>query len=73
MPATEAVASSWVALSGVPEVMGEGADHVMVGVALLTVSETLAEAELYLVASVGVKVTERLCVPAVSIVVAGGV
>src|SRR5690242_15733252 len=52
--------------------MGAGADHVITGDALFTVSVTLAVAELKSVASVGVNVTESVADPAPGIVPATG-
>ena len=49
-----------------------GAAQVTTGVAWVTVSVTLPVAVVYLLVSVGVKVTESVCGPAVSTVPAAG-
>jgi hypothetical protein len=73
LPGTLAVASNWVALSAVPGVMTAGVGQVILGVAWLTMSCTEAVAAEYVFISVGVKVTESVCVPAGSTVPAAGV
>jgi hypothetical protein len=73
LPGRLAVASSWVALIAVPAVMAAGVAQAIVGVAWFTASCTEAVAADYVVISVGVKVTESVCVPALSTVPATGV
>jgi hypothetical protein len=73
LPGRLAVASSWVALIAVPAVMAAGVAQAIVGVAWFTASCTEAVAAEYVVISVGVKVTESVCVPALSTVPAAGV
>src|SRR5947209_6018823 len=73
LPGTEAVAFSWVAESAVPYVIAEGGAHVTTGVALLTVSCTVLLTVVKLVVSVGVKVTERVSVPAAGTLPSAGV
>jgi hypothetical protein len=53
--------------------MAAGVAQLIVGVALLTVRVTVAEAVLYRVVFVGVKVTESVCDPADRTVPAAGV
>ena len=52
--------------------MGEDTGHVTDGVALVTVSVTAACAAVKFTVSAGVKVTEGVCVPAVSTAQAAG-
>jgi hypothetical protein len=62
-----------VALSAVPTLTAAGVLQVIVGVALLTVIEFDFVPDKTLVVLVGVKLTERECVPAVNTVPAVGV
>jgi hypothetical protein len=72
LPGVLAVASSCAALSAVPLVIAAGAGQLIVGVALLTVSVTLPVAELKLVVLLGVNVTDKVWLPAPSVVPAAG-
>ena len=73
LPGTFAVASNCFALSAVPVAIEAGAGQVITGAAWLTVSCAEAVAAEYVFVSLGVKVTERGCLPAFSTVPAGGV
>jgi hypothetical protein len=73
LPGTFAVAFSCLALSAVPVAMDAGAVQVITGAAWLTVSSAEAVAAEYVFVSLGVKVTERVCFPALSTVPALGV
>jgi hypothetical protein len=68
---TLAVASSWVELSAVPEVIAAGAAHVMTGVTLFTVIVTVLVTVPRLALD-GVKVAVMTCDPAVRTVPAAG-
>ena len=74
MPGTLAVAFSCVAPRAVPCVMAAGVAQDTVGVVrgTLTTSVVEAVAVVYSVASVGVKVTPSVCVPAARTVPAAG-
>jgi hypothetical protein len=73
VPGTDAVAFNWEAPSGVPKVMPAGGTHVIVGVALVTVIGTLANACVNDTVSAGVKVVVSVCPdPANSTVPAAG-
>jgi len=73
LPSTDATAFSCAALSLVPYVMSAGFGQVMTGMALATVSETVAWDVAYFVPSVGVKVAVSVWLPAVSTSPAAGV
>jgi hypothetical protein len=66
------VAFNWAPLSAVPDETGAGVFQVTVGVALVTVMEFLAVAEVALLGSLGVKVALNVWVPAARIVPAAG-
>jgi hypothetical protein len=72
LPGTFAVAFSCVALSAVPVEIEAGAAQVIAGVAWFTVSCADAVAAEYVFVSLGVKVTESGCFPALSTVPAAG-
>ena len=65
MPATVDEAFNCAPLSAVPYEIDAGAAQLIVGVTLLTVSVTVLVTVLLSVVSVGVKVSDRVCVPAV--------
>ena len=73
LPGTFAVASSCVALSAVPVAMAAGAVQVIAGAAWLTVICAEAVAAEYVFVSLGMKMTETVCFPALSTVPAAGV
>jgi hypothetical protein len=73
LPGIFAVASSCVALSAAPVEIEAGAAQVIAGVAWLTVSCAEAVAAEYVFVSLGMKVTERACFPALSTAPAAGV
>ena len=73
LPGTFAVAFNCVALSAVPVEMEAGAAQVISGAAWLTVSCAEAVAAEYVFVSLGVKVAESVCFPALSTVPAAGV
>ena len=66
VPATVEVAFNCAALKAVPYETDAGAAQLIVGVTLLTVRVTVQVKVLLSVVSVGVKVAESVCVPAVN-------
>jgi hypothetical protein len=64
VPGIDVLALSCLVLSDVPYEIRSGFDHKMAGFVFgTTTSETVANAVVYFSLSVGVKVTERVCVP----------
>jgi hypothetical protein len=72
VPGTLALASNWVELRAVPCRIAAGDAQDIKGTAWVTRSVTVAVAEEYDLVSLGVKVTESVCKPALSTAPADG-
>src|ERR1700747_2318997 len=72
VPGTDEVAFSWAAERAVPYVMAAGVAQVITGATWVTTSCTVLVAVVKLAVSVGVKVTERVSVPATGMLPAAG-